>query len=158
MRVLGVDPGSRVMGYGIIDVTKNYSYVTSGCIKVGDLCWAQRLETIYRDLTHLILEYCPQVAAIEDVFVHKNPRAALKLGQARGAAIVAIACNGLPLHEFSARSIKQAVVGYGNAQKEQVQHMIKTLLSLNKSPMPDAADALAIAMCYANHQRYTVDL
>jgi crossover junction endodeoxyribonuclease RuvC len=151
MLILGIDPGSITLGYGIIKYERNVaSYITSGCIKVGKQAWPDRLRQIYLDLTSIINQYKPQQAAIENVFVHKNAASALKLGQARGAAIVAAACQGLLVAEYSAREVKQAVVGYGNAEKAQIQQMIKTILSLSGLPTVDSADALAVALCHVN--------
>lgn len=152
MLILGIDPGSITLGYGIVRHERNtVIYVTSGCIKVGKLELPQRLRQIYVDLTQIINQYQPQLVAIERVFVHKNASSALKLGQARGVAIAAAACQNLPVSEYSAREVKQAVVGYGNAAKDQVQHMVKTILNLNGLPASDAADALAIALCHGNN-------
>jgi crossover junction endodeoxyribonuclease RuvC len=151
MLILGIDPGSITMGYGIIRHTPTkVSYVTSGCIKVGNQDWALRLRQIYHDLTQIIQQYAPQQVAVEKVFMHKNAASALKLGQARGVAIVAAAVQDLLIAEYSAREVKQAVVGYGNADKSQVQHMIKVLLNLSGVPATDAADALAVAICHGN--------
>ncbi len=151
MLILGIDPGSIIMGYGVVQHNgSQLRYVTSGCIKVGKLEWPQRLKQIYIDLTQIILEFKPQEVAIEQVFVHKNASSALKLGQARGAAIVAAACQELLVAEYSAREVKQAVVGYGNADKSQVQQMIKIMLNLNGVPTADSADALAVALCHGN--------
>lgn len=154
MLILGIDPGSITLGYGIIlhEHTKS-KYIASGCIKVGKQEWPERLRQIYVDLTQIISEYKPQQVAIERVFVHKNAASALKLGQARGVAIVAAACQDLLVAEYSAREVKQAVVGYGNAAKTQVQQMVKTILSLNGVPAADAADALAIALCHGHNSR-----
>lgn len=153
MLILGIDPGSRIMGYGIIEQHNvQPKYVTSGCIKVAALSWPERLKQIYQDITHIISEFRPQQVAIEEVFVALNARSALKLGQARGVAIAAAACQNLDVAEYSARRIKQAVVGYGNADKSQVQHMIKSMLNLSQAPSTDAADALAVAMCHGSTQ------
>lgn len=151
MHILGIDPGSISMGYGIVrQEGRNLSYVTSGCIKVGKQAWPERLRYIFEDLSQIIMQYTPTQVAIEKVFVHKNAASALKLGQARGVAMVAAACKDLPVAEYAAREVKQAVVGYGNAEKSQVQHMIKAMLSLNATPAEDAADALAVAICHIN--------
>lgn len=152
MIILGIDPGSRITGYGIIkSIKQQQQYLTSGCIKITGNDWAYRLKQIYDDLLEIITQYKPQQISIEKIFVHKNASSALKLGQARGAAIVAAATIGIPIHEYSARQIKQAVVGLGNADKKQVQSMVQTILSLDKKPQEDAADALAIAMCHGLH-------
>lgn len=149
--ILGIDPGSRTTGYGIIKVVgTKHIYVTSGCIRMKQEDLAERLQDIYRGVSEIIATYQPHEAAIEQVFMH-HADAALKLGQARGAAIVAIADR--PLGEYSARQVKQSVVGYGAAKKEQVQQMIQTLLNLTGKPQADAADALAVAICHANSRR-----
>lgn len=151
--ILGIDPGSRFTGYGIIEHTgRKFSYLGSGCIKAlsqgEDL--GSRLQTIHAGVSELIIQFKPDMFAIEQVFMAKNPDAALKLGQARGAAIVAATNAGLTIAEYSARQIKQAVVGTGGAKKEQVQHMVRSILKLPGTPQADAADALAVALCHAN--------
>lgn len=152
MLILGIDPGSIKLGYGIVKHERNIvTYVASGCINVGKLELSQRLRQIYLDITQIIKQYQPQLVAIERVFVHKNVSSALKLGQARGVAIAAAACQDLSVSEYSAREVKLSVVGYGNAAKVQVQHMVKTILNLNSVPAADAADALAIALCHGNN-------
>lgn len=149
--ILGVDPGSRITGYGIIRVEGRHTeYIDSGCIRVGEKPMAERLRVIFQSLVTLIAEFRPEEFAIEQVFMARNPDSALKLGQARGAAIVAAATNGLEVHEYSARQVKQAVVGSGSAVKAQVQHMVQVLLGLSRKPQEDAADALAIALCHAH--------
>jgi crossover junction endodeoxyribonuclease RuvC len=151
--IIGVDPGSRYTGYGVIEVngTQNI-YLTSGTIQLINDEPAQRLQKIFSQLQDILLQYKPHEAAIEQVFMHNNPGAALKLGQARGAAIVALT---IPLAEYSARQVKQSVVGFGAAKKAQVQHMVKRLLSITETLQADAADALAIALCHA-HNRFTL--
>jgi len=149
--ILGVDPGSRITGYGVIRADgRHIEYIDSGCIRVGEKPMAERLQTIFQSLATLIGEYRPEEFAIEQVFMARNPDSALKLGQARGAAIVSAANSGLAVHEYSARQVKQVVVGKGGADKSQVQHMVQVLLSLSRKPQADAADALAIAMCHAH--------
>ncbi len=149
--ILGVDPGSRITGYGVIRADgRHIEYIDSGCIRVGEKPMAERLQTIFQSLATLIGEYRPEEFAIEQVFMARNPDSALKLGQARGAAIVSAANSGLAVHEYSARQVKQAVVGKGGTDKSQVQHMVQVLLSLSRKPQADAADALAIAMCHAH--------
>ena len=149
--ILGIDPGSRITGYGIIDSDGYHAdYVTSGCIRAGEESLPKRLSTIYAGIQELILQFSPEEVAIEKVFVHRNVDSALKLGQARGAAICAIMNHSLSIEEYSPTEIKQSVVGKGNAAKEQVQHMIQVLLNLSASPQADAADALAVAVCHAN--------
>ena len=156
VRILGIDPGSRLTGYGIIDVEGNHSrYVTSGCIRIKGDDWGVRLGIIFENINTLINEHKPDEFAVEQVFMHRNADSALKLGQARGAAICAgVSCN-LTLSEYAARAIKQAVAGKGSASKEQVQHMVRVLLNLNATPQEDAADALAVALCHA-HTRETL--
>jgi len=148
-RILGIDPGSRKTGFGIIEIIKHQPhYVASGVIKLdtGDL--AERLERIFLDLQTIIKQYQPTVVAIEQVFMAKNANSALKLGQARGAALTAVATHQLPVAEYAARKIKQAITGYGQAEKVQIQTMVMSLLKLNKKPQVDAADALAAALCH----------
>lgn len=149
--ILGIDPGSRVTGYGVIMTQglKHY-YLASGCIRLGDHALVDKCAILYQSLQEIIQTHQPQEAAIEQVFMHENPGAALKLGQARGSAITALANHQLVLAEYSARQVKQAVVGYGAAKKEQVQTMVQALLQLSGKPQADAADALAIAICHAN--------
>jgi crossover junction endodeoxyribonuclease RuvC len=145
--IIGIDPGSRFTGYGLIRMEGNVcTHISSGCLKLADLEWSARLQMIYTGLREIIQLHEPQEAAIEQVFMHENPGAALKLGQARGAAIVALT---LPLAEYSARQVKQAVVGHGAAKKDQVQHMVGRLLNIKEKLQADAADALAIALCHA---------
>jgi crossover junction endodeoxyribonuclease RuvC len=149
--ILGIDPGSRITGFGVIKSDGNrYHYVTSGCIRITQKNLGLRLQQIFDGLRQIISQYQPEEAAIEQVFMHQNPGSALKLGQARGAAIVAAAIHVLPVAEYSARQVKQSVVGFGAATKTQVQHMIKNLLNLSDFPQSDAADALAVAICHAN--------
>jgi crossover junction endodeoxyribonuclease RuvC len=152
-RILGIDPGSRVTGYGIVDQDgQHLSYVASGCVRTQGDSLAERLGIIFDGVSHIIAEYQPQELAIERVFMNKNADSALKLGQARGAAICAGVQSGVHVEEYAAREIKQAVVGRGGATKEQVQHMIRVLLSLPQSPPSDAADALGVAVCHGHHR------
>ena len=149
--ILGIDPGSRVTGFGLIEVVGNQSsYLASGCIRLGEQALPQRLGRIYQSLTEIIDRYHPEQAAIEQVFMAKNADSVLKLGQARGVAILAAVEKGLPVSEYAARSVKQSVVGRGDADKTQVQHMVMNLLKLTAKPQADAADALAIALCHAH--------
>lgn len=148
--ILGIDPGSRITGYGLIKTDGlRHSYLSSGCIRIEAEKLTQRLQTIFDGIREIIFKFQPDEVAIEQVFMHRNPGAALKLGQARGAAIVVAALHELEVAEYSARQVKQAVVGYGAAEKEQVQHMISAMLKLSGTPQADAADALAVAMCHA---------
>jgi crossover junction endodeoxyribonuclease RuvC len=158
--ILGIDPGSRKTGFGIINVISNKTeYITSGVIRMADEdLLPERLKTIFDSLTDIINQYCPQEMAIEQVFMAKNASSALKLGQARGAAIVAAVAQNIPVSEYEARKVKQSVVGNGAADKLQVQHMVKTLLCLPAAPQEDAADALAVALCHANSQQLLLKL
>lgn len=154
-RILGIDPGSRVTGFGIIDVCgREQIYVASGCIKTiqGDEL-AGRIGVICENIREIIEVYQPNQAAVEQVFVNVNPAATLMLGQARGAAIAALVMRGLPVYEYTALQVKQAVVGQGKAAKEQVQHMVVQMLRLSGTPQADAADGLAVALTHAlrNH-------
>ena len=153
MRVLGIDPGSRVTGFGVVQVLRNgrIEYVASGCVRVATGGLGERLKTVYDGVTEIIRTYQPTVLAIEKVFMAKNADSALKLGQARGAAILAGANQTLDIAEYSALQIKRAAVGRGHAGKQQVQHMVCALLRLSNSPAADAADALACAICHAHH-------
>ena len=149
--VLGIDPGSRRTGYGLLAVReRSVEYVASGCIKaeIGDM--PQRLGIIYRGVSELIGQFNPTELAIEEVFLAKNASSALKLGQARGVAIAAAVAGELPVHEYAAKRVKQSLVGTGRGSKEQVAHMVRILLKLPGAPQADAADALAIALCHVN--------
>ena len=149
--ILGIDPGSRLTGFGVINtVGQRIEYIASGCIRTGTGDLADRLKVIFESVTQLIELHCPQQFATEQVFMGSNASSALKLGQARGVAIVAASMQNLPVHEYAPRTIKQAVVGTGAADKEQVQHMVQRLLKLPGIPQADAADALAIAICHAH--------
>jgi crossover junction endodeoxyribonuclease RuvC len=150
-RILGIDPGLRVTGFGILVQQGNtLTYVTSGCIRASGDSLPVRLGIIARDIAHVIAEERPDVVAVEKVFVNVNPNSTLLLGQARGAAIAAAVLAGLPVHEYTAGQVKQAVVGQGRALKPQVQAMVQRLLQLSGIPSPDAADALACAICHAH--------
>jgi crossover junction endodeoxyribonuclease RuvC len=152
-RILGIDPGSRVTGYGIIDQDgQRLVHVTSGCIQARGESLAERLGTIFSGISAIIGQYLPEELGIERVFMNRNADSALKLGQARGAAICAGVQCRVPVAEYAAREVKQAVVGRGGATKEQVQHMICVLLSLPAPPPSDAADALAVAVCHGHHR------
>jgi len=150
-RILGIDPGLRVTGYGLIEARgQRLTYVASGCIRAGAGSLPARLGVIARDVAFLIAESSPTEVAVEKVFVNVNPNSTLLLGQARGAAIAAAVLAGLPVAEYTAGQVKQAVVGEGRAQKPQVQEMVRRLLALSGTPAPDAADALACAICHAH--------
>lgn len=152
MRILGIDPGTRITGYGIIDVEGNrLRHVDNGIVKTRSSDPLPiRLKAIYDGLTVVLKEFSPEAVAIEQVFLAKNPKAALTLGHARGTAVIASVNLNLEVHEYSALQVKSAVVGYGHAAKQQVQHMVKTLLNLPEVAQEDAADALAVAICHAN--------
>jgi crossover junction endodeoxyribonuclease RuvC len=152
VRILGIDPGSRVTGFGVLDSDGIRSrHVTSGCIRAqGDELGA-RLASIFDGVRAIVRDCRPTQVAVERVFVSRNADSALKLGQARGAAICATLEFDVELHEYAARSVKQAVVGRGGADKIQVQHMVRALLALDQLPMADEADALAVALCHAHH-------
>ena len=152
--ILGIDPGSRKTGFGVIEAEGSRArYITSGTIKLPSKSLPERLKVIFENVSEITSEYRPIEMAIEDVFFARDPRAALKLGQARGAAIVAGVMAGLPVSEYAARTVKQSVVGTGAATKEQVQHMVKQLLKLPGVPAEDAADGLAVALCHAQSLR-----
>ena len=150
-RILGIDPGSRKTGFGIIDSeNRKINHVINGRLMVGDGDFPDRLRQIFEGLTELIDRYQPDMMAIEQVFLHKNADSALKLGQARGAAICAGVSRGLAVSEYTATQIKKAVVGNGHADKSQVQYMVSIILSLSESLEEDAADALACAVAHEN--------
>jgi len=154
LRILGIDPGLRITGFGIIEKNgASLAYVASGCIKSGNAGLPERLGTILANLREVIEKHRPQQIAIEKVFVNVNPASTLALGQARGTAICAAVDAGLPVSEYTALQVKQSVVGNGHASKEQVQHMVKRLLQLAGAPSSDAADALACAICHAHGGR-----
>jgi len=151
VRVLGIDPGSRLTGYGLVEIASGKTrYLASGCIRARTASAAERLGEIHDGIVALIDDHGPDAAAVEQVFLARNARSALLLGQARGAALAALACRGVPVCEYAARRVKQAVTGTGAASKEQIQHMVRALLRLPAAPASDAADALAIAICHIN--------
>lgn len=152
MRILGIDPGSRVTGFGLVDVTGQHRvYVASGCIKTPGGELPGRIKAILEGIAEVVSTYHPDQTAVEQVFVNVNPASTLLLGQARGAAISALVLAGLPVAEYTALQVKQAVVGNGHAAKEQVGLMVQRLLRLNGVPQADAADALAVALTHAQH-------
>ena len=153
MRILGIDPGSRITGYGVITARGHeLGFIACGTIRTGaEADFSRRLLTIFRDLCEVIETHQPEVAAVEDIFISSNPRSALKLGHARGAAVVAAQHSGLSIVDYTPRRVKQCVAGYGQAEKSQVQSMVRTLLALDSPPSQDAADALAVAICHAHH-------
>ena len=151
-RILGIDPGLRMTGFGIIDVQgQKLRYVASGCIKSdGNQHLPERLHTLFSGITEIIETYKPEIAAVEQVFSNVNPQSTLLLGQARGAAITALVTDQLAVSEYTALQVKQSVVGHGKAAKQQVAHMVMRLLTLPGEPGSDAADALACAICHAH--------
>jgi crossover junction endodeoxyribonuclease RuvC len=155
-RILGIDPGSRITGYGVVDMVSGRArHVASGSLKLPEVEIPERLLALFDLLSTVIEAHRPEEVAIEKIFFHKNAASALVLGQARGVALLVAARLILPIHEYSPTTIKQAVVGRGHADKAQVQHMVRLLLSLPENPAPDAADALAVALCHG-HTRATV--
>ena len=150
-RILGIDPGSLITGYGVVVFAGNdASHLASGCLRLQGSDFPERLRLIFEGLSRVIDEQRPDEVAVEQVFMRRNAAAALKLGQARGAAICAAVMRGLPVLEYSARQVKLAVVGSGGADKQQVQHMVRVLLALDASPQADAADALGVALCHGH--------
>ena len=152
IRILGIDPGLRVTGFGVIEKQGNLLvYVASGCIKSNEKqSLPERIGTLFSGITEVVTAYAPAQAAVEKVFVNVNPQSTLLLGQARGAALSALVSAGLPVAEYTALQVKQAVVGHGKAAKTQVQDMVVRLLSLPGAPSADAADALACAIAHAH--------
>ena len=151
LRILGIDPGLRVTGYGIIDKQgQNLLYVASGVIRTEQGELPGRIQTIFAGIGEILATFQPEAAAVEKVFVNVNPQSTVLLGQARGATIAALTHAGQPVFEYTALQVKQAVVGNGHADKQQVIHMVTRLLKLSGEPSPDAADALACAICHAH--------
>ncbi len=154
VRILGIDPGSRMTGFGVLDFSGDRpSYIASGTIRSPDGSFPDRLRKIFESVADVVGEYRPDIVSIESVFMARNASSALKLGHARSAALCATFGFEVEVFEYSPREIKLAVVGTGAATKEQVQHMIVSLLKLDGAPAPDAADALAAAVCHAHRQR-----
>jgi len=153
-RILGIDPGSRITGYSVIDDDLNGPrYIISGCLKVVRENFPERLKEIYRGVHRIVEEYSPDELAIEQVFMHKNADSALKLGHARGAAMCAVLAFDIPVFEYAARQVKQSVVGKGSADKEQVQQMVKYILGLHEPLTLDASDALGVAICHMHYRQ-----
>lgn len=154
VRILGIDPGSRITGWGVIETIgphgRKYRHVANGCLRLGGGEFSQRLRSLFEGLQALVADHAPHEVALEDVFLNKNPMSALKLGQARGAAMAAVACLDLPVHAYTPAKVKQSIVGNGRADKTQVNHMVQVLLNLTKAPQADAADALGIAISHAH--------
>lgn len=152
--ILGIDPGSRITGFGVVrDNGHGCEYIASGCIRTGSGALPERLQAVYRGVGEIIRSHGPVTMGIEQVFMARNADSALKLGQARGAAIVAAVEAGLEIAEYTATQVKQAIVGSGRADKQQVQMMVMHLLRLVQKPQIDASDALAIALCHAHHRQ-----
>ena len=153
-RILGIDPGSRLTGFGVLAFDgEQATYVASGTVKSLDGSFPDRLKQIFVSVGEIVEQYRPDVVAVESVFMAKNAGSALKLGHARSAALCATFAFDVDVFEYAPREIKQAIVGTGAATKEQVQHMIMTLLQLEGAPSPDAADALATALCHGHQRR-----
>ena len=159
VRILGIDPGSRMTGFGVLDFESDCAtYVASGTVQSTDGDFPDRLKRIFESVVEIVSQYQPDVVAIESVFVHRNAGSALKLGHARSAAICATFESDVEVFEYAPRQIKQAVVGNGSATKDQVQHMVVSLLKLDGEPSADAADALATALCHAHQRRLNSQL
>lgn len=151
MKILGLDPGLRITGYGVIDQTgQRLEYQVSGVVRTESGELPGRLAILFNGVREMVEQFQPEAAAVEKVFVNVNPQSTLLLGQARGALIAALTHMGLPVFEYTALQVKQAVVGNGHADKTQVQHMVRRLLNLPAEPSADAADALACAICHAH--------
>lgn len=156
---MGIDPGSRVTGYGVVETgPQGARYIASGCIRVVEQVFPLRLKRIFDGVSELMALYVADEIAVEQVFMHKNADSALKLGQARGAAICAAMQHGAPVYEYAARQVKLALVGKGSADKQQVQHMVKILLSIQGDMPLDASDALAVALCHCRMQETAMRL
>lgn len=154
IRILGIDPGSRITGWGVIHVAgQKLEHVDSGQIRTTGSDFAVRLERIFEAMRAIVEEHRPEEVAIERVFMHRNADSALKLGQARASALCATFGQGPEIHEYAAREVKLAVVGTGAAEKTQVQHMVGALLAIRGPIQADTADALAVAICHANQRR-----
>lgn len=157
-RILGIDPGSRKTGFGLIESGRyNPNYLVSGVIRVEKFSGAQRLKNIFESVCQIIDQYQPDVMAVEKVFVYKNPKSAITLGQARGVILCAAAIKGVDIMEYTPTQIKSTIVGKGHAGKDQVQYMVQNLLKLTDSPQEDAADALACALCHDRYMSLGVD-
>jgi len=153
LKILGIDPGYAILGYGVVEMKGNkFTQVKYGALTTDSkTIMADRLKCIYNGLMEIIHEYEPEAASIEELFFNTNSKTALLTSQARGVAVLACANSGIPVYEYTPLQIKQALVGYGRAEKKQVQMMVKTILNLNEIPRPDdAADGLAAAICHGN--------
>lgn len=159
LRILGIDPGSRLTGFGVLDFeADSATYVASGTVQSIDGDFPGRLKRIFESISEIVAEFQPDAVAIESVFVHRNAGSALKLGHARSAAICATFETDIEVFEYAPREIKQAIVGTGSATKDQVQHMVVTILKLDGEPSADAADALATALCHGHQRRLNARL
>jgi len=156
VRIIGIDPGTARLGFGIIDAGDGYAAVDYGTIETSaKVAMAQRLLELYEALTHLITTHSPESMAIEQLFFSRNVTTAIAVGQARGVALLAAAQAGIPVTEYTPAEVKQAISGYGNADKQQVQFMVQLLLELDTVPYPDdAADALAVALCHGQSHAF----
>lgn len=158
MRILGIDPGTATTGFGVVEEDSQGQLISVGygtIITPPDMSVEKRLLSIYEQLKEIILLYKPQAAAVEKLFFYKNVTTAMAVGQSRGVVVLSFAQAGLPIGEYTPLEVKQAVTGYGNADKKQIQQMVKVLLNLETIPKPDdAADALAVAICHHNSSRY----
>jgi len=158
-RILGIDPGSRFTGFGVLDFEGDQpTYVASGTVKSPDGSFPERLKKIFDSVSDIVEQFRPDIVAIESVFMARNAGSALKLGHARSAALCATFAFDVEVFEYAPREIKLAVVGTGSASKEQVQHMVVSLLQLNGEPAADAADALAAAICHVHRSRLQAQL
>lgn len=155
LRIIGIDPGSRVTGYGVVDrVGPKLVHIDNGCLTMrGADPLPQRLDQIYRGLSDIFAKYQPEAVAIEEIFFAKNVASSIKLGEARGVALLAAVQRRIPIQEYSTRAVKQSITGYGQATKDQIQKMVKALLALPEVAQEDASDALAVAICHANSYR-----
>jgi len=156
MRIIGIDPGSRITGYGIVDVLANstITHITNGIVKLPNKApLYQKLKTLFDRVGDIVNEYNPDIAAIEDLFVAKNARSSLLLGHARAAAMLALSISNMKVAEYTPSEVKKSVTGNGQATKEQVQKMISIMLNFNDFPTEDASDALAVAICHCNSMR-----
>lgn len=153
--ILGIDPGSRLTGFGLVENLGNAKvrYISSGCVRISSTQIGEKLHTIFEGISQLMEKFHPTEVGVESVFMHRNAMSALKLGQARGSAIAAAAHYSAEIFEYSPREIKKSVVGYGAASKEQVQQMVCRLLQLSSAPQADASDALAVALCHIHTQQ-----
>ncbi|WP_019556387.1 crossover junction endodeoxyribonuclease RuvC [Thiomicrorhabdus arctica] len=157
-RILGIDPGSRKTGFGVVESGRYHpTYVVSGVIRVEKFSGAQRLKNIFESICQIIDQYQPEVMAVEKVFVHKNPKSAIILGQARGVILCAAAIKDVPIMEYTPTQIKSTIVGKGHATKDQIQYMVQNILKLSEPPQEDAADALACALCHDRYMSLGID-